>query len=197
MRSEGKWRACGLSVGILLAFAGALPADVTVVSDATWRTSAGVVSVTSDWISNLNYDDSDAAGWQFAFKSPSGDNIWHTSNLSSESPSHARFRHIFNLPAGVSSASGTFFFDDDGDVWINGQHILNDPGGGASTFHLDLDPSLFHPGQNLIAVDGFDKIAPFSNISVEMTINLVPEPGVLSGGVVMTLLVLSRRPRSE
>src|SRR5882724_7846427 len=163
MGSEGIWRAWGLSIVLPLLFGGALRADpVTVVSDATWRTSAGVVSVTSDWVSNLNYDDSDAAGWQFAFKSPSGHNIWHTSNLSAQAPSHARFRYIFNLPADVASASGTFGFDDDGDVWINGTQIVHDANGSAtnSTFNPVLDPSLFHPGQNLIAVEGFDKILP-------------------------------------
>lgn len=196
MGSEGIWRALGLSIGLTLLAAGAARAEsITVVSDATWRTSAGVVAVTPDWISNLNYDDSDQAGWQFAFKSPSGHNIWNTSNLSSQSPSHARFRYIFDLPANVASASGIFGFDDDGDVWINGTHILNDPGGGASTFDLTLDPSLFHAGQNLIAVDGFDKIAPFSNISVEMTLTLAPEPGFSMLAICLAASLLPRRRR--
>ena len=189
MRNEGMWRACALFAGLAMLAAGASRADaVTVVSDATWRTSAGVISVTSDWVSNLNYDDSDAAGWQFAFKSPSGHNIWHTSNMSSLSPSHARFRHIFDLPLEVASVSGTFGFDDDGDVWINGVQVVHDANGSASnsTFNLVFDPALFHPGQNLIAIEGFDKFAPFSNISGDMTINLVPEPGA----AMMTLMVV-------
>ena len=180
-------------IGIMLATPGW--AAVSVVTDATWRTSAGTVSVEADWYSKLNYNDSDAAGWVNAFKSPSGFNIWHTSNKSSESPSHARFRHVFDLPVGVASASGIFGFDDDGDVWINGVHILNDPGGGASTFNLQLDPALFHPGLNLIAVDGFDKIAPFSNISVEMTLNLVPEPGALMMTLALVGIILAHRRR--
>jgi len=56
---------------------------LTIRSDATWRTSRGTVAVTPEWTSSLSYDDSDAAGWVNAFKSPSGDNIWHTSNRSS------------------------------------------------------------------------------------------------------------------
>jgi hypothetical protein len=48
---------------------------VTIRTDDTWRTSRGTTPVTTDWISNLNYDDSDTAGWRNAFKSPSGDNI--------------------------------------------------------------------------------------------------------------------------
>src|SRR5436305_6352064 len=174
MGSEGIW-GWGLSIGLALLFVGASRSQsVTVVSDATWRTSAGVVSVTPDWISNLNYDDSDAAGWKFAFKSPSGHNIWNTSNLSADAPSHARFRYIFDLPVNVASATGTFGFDDDGDAWINGAQIVHDANGSASnsSFTPVLDPSLFHVGENLIAVEGFDKFGPFNNISVDMTINL-------------------------
>src|SRR4051812_32447619 len=180
MGSEGIWRACALFIGLAMLAAGdSRGGTVTVVSDATWRTSAGVVSVTSDWVSNLNYNDSDAAGWVYAFKSPSGHNIWHTSNRSSESPSHARFRYIFDLPLDVASGSGIFNFDDDGDVWINGEQLVHDANGSASnsTFNIVFDPELFHPGQNLIAVEGFDKFAPFSNISAEINLNLVPEPG--------------------
>ena len=36
----------------------------------------------------MDYDDSDAAGWRNAFKSPSGYFIWYSSNLSSDGVSH-------------------------------------------------------------------------------------------------------------
>jgi len=55
-----------------------------------------------------------------------------------------------------------------------------------------LDPSLFHVGENLIAVEGFDKFGPFNNISVDMTINLVPEPGGALFGLTIVSAVLVR-----
>jgi len=36
---------------------------VMIHSDATWRTSRGTVEVTPDWVSAVDYDDSDGAGW--------------------------------------------------------------------------------------------------------------------------------------
>ncbi len=150
--------------------------SLLVRSDATWRTSRGTTPVTSDWISNLDYDDSDANGWRNAFKSPSDDNIWYSSNLSSDGVSHARFRHIFDLTAPVSAASADIFFDDNGELWINGTEIVDDTGGGATSYdNVAIDPGLFVEGENLIAMEGFDTSGPFHNVALDLTLT-VPEP---------------------
>jgi hypothetical protein len=151
---------------------------INVHSDATWRTFDTLPP--SGWNTDLAFDDSDAAGWQNAFKSPSGDNIWFGSNLSSQGPNQAWFRHIFTLNDVVSDAAGNFFFDDNGELYINGHLIINDTGGGSTSFpDVQVDPSFFDVGQNLIAVHGIDTHAPFNNIGVNMTVNTLPEPSNL------------------
>jgi len=149
---------------------------VTVRSDATWRTLAGTESVSPDWISTIDFDET---GWESAFKSPSGDNIWHTSNLGPQSPNSARFRYVFDLAKPVSSASGVFGFDDDGSAFINGIEVVNDYNGHASGFNLALDPDLFQVGSNLVAIEGLNRQAPYNNIAVVLDITLVPEPSTL------------------
>ena len=171
------------------------PQTVTIRSDATWRTSRGSMAVTADWISSVDYDDSDAAGWENAFKSPADDNIWHTSNLGPQSPSHARFRYVFDLAQPVESAFGRFFFDDDGSAFINGIRVVNDTGGGASVFDRVLDPNLFQIGPNLVAVDGFNRFAPYNNIAVRLDLTLVPEPATLGMLTLGGLAMLRRRKR--
>ena len=156
-------------------------------SDATWR--AINPAPAAGWNTDVAFDDSDAAGWEFAFKSPSGDNIWLHSNLSGQAPNQAWFRHVFFLNASPTSAEGRFFFDDNGQAYINGTLVVNDTGGGASTFNLQLDPALFHPGPNLVAVHGIDTSGPFNNIAVNMDILTVPEPAttwlLACGGVLL------------
>src|SRR5205814_2487380 len=92
----------------------------------------------------------------------------------------------------VTSASGLFHFDDNGQAYINGQLIVDDTGGGASNFDLTLDPGLFVVGENLVAVHGIDTIAPDNSIGVNMTINTVPEPAVL--GLLSCACLAMRRP---
>ena len=164
--------------------AGALTAladTVLLKTDASWRTIKGSVTIPTNWNSSVIFDDSDQAGWTNSFKSPEGDRIWHTSNLSSESPANPRFRHVFSLYGTVTNCVGHFYFDDNGTVWINGVQVLDDTGGGASTFdNVILDPSLFHAGDNLIAVWGHNTIAPYNNIEVDITIDIVaPRPTIL------------------
>lgn len=176
---------------LLLAACGAAEAQTTptVKTDATWRTTSTLPP--AGWSTSLTFDDS-AAGWQGAFKSPAGDNIWYGSNQSSQSPDQAWFRHTFTLDRVPTQASGTFFFDDNGEAYINGQLVLNDTGGGATTTSLTLDPRLFVAGDNLVALHGIDTAGPFSNVSVNLF--LAPELACLSAALV-PLLLLRRRPR--
>ncbi|MBN2476632.1 MAG: hypothetical protein JXB62_18625 [Pirellulales bacterium] len=152
---------------------------ISIRSGSTWRTSAGTIAVTPDWIAAVDYDDSDEAGWVDAFKSPAGYLIWHTSNLGPESPNHARFRHVFDLPVAAQTAVMRIAFDDDGSAFINGSEVVADQNGHASSFELSIDPSLFVVGANLIAVDGYNRMAPYNNIGVELDITVVPEPSSL------------------
>ena len=156
-------------------------------TDPSWRTIKGVVAVPADWNSAVSFDDSDAAGWTNSYEVPNTDRIWNTSNLSSESPANPRFRHVFALAGPVRSSVGNFYFDDDATVWINGTEVLNDTDGHAGSFtNVVLDSSLFNPGQNLIAVWGHNKVAPYNVIEAEVSLTLVAERPVLrvaqSGG---------------
>jgi hypothetical protein len=155
--------------------------SVLLKTDATWRTINGSATIPANWNSSAVFDDSDQAGWMNSFKSPAGDHIWNTSNLSSESPANPRFRHVFSLYGTITNCVGHFYFDDNGTVWINGVQVLNDTGGGATTFNnVILDPSLFHAGDNLIAVWGHNTSAPYNNIEVDITFDIVaPRPAIL------------------
>jgi hypothetical protein len=148
-------------------------------SDGTWRATSPAPA--AGWNTNISFNDSDAAGWEDAFKSPQGDKIWFRSNLSAQAPNQAWFRHLFFLSDNTPfSAQGTFLFDDDGEAYLNGTLVVNDTGGGATTTKLQLDPALFHPGTNLVAVHGIDTHTPYNNIAVNMTIVSVARPARLT-----------------
>jgi hypothetical protein len=135
------------------------------------------------WNSDVGFNDSDAAGWESSFKSPAGNNIWFRSNLSSEAPDQAWFRHVFFLTGNVLSAEGLFNFDDDGEAYINGVLVVIDTAN-STTETLQLDPGLFRAGANLVALHGIDTRTPFNNVAVNMTVVTVPEPSA-------TLLIIS------
>jgi hypothetical protein len=165
-------------------------ADVIVKTDATWK--ATNPEPPAGWNTDVNFNDT---GWSNAFKSPSGDNIWLTSNMSAQGPNNVWFRKVFTLDAPVAGALGDFFFDDNGQNYLNGHLIINDTGGGASSFNdVVIDPSFFVVGQNLFAIHGTDTAGPFNNVSANLQITYVPEPGslaLLSAGAF--LLILRRR----
>ena len=171
---------CALLCALLILPGRAIASITNIVSDATWRATSPAPP--AGWNTSIGFDDSDAAGWEYAFKSPNGAKIWIRSNLSSEAPNMAWFRKVFVLPAKPSSASGTFIFDDDGEVYINGTLVLVDPGGGATTFNLLLDTNLFVAGENLIAVHGIDTHTPYNNISVEMSLDVPLETALIRSG---------------
>ena len=174
---------------LLVAPAISFGADVVVKTDATWK--ATNPAPPAGWNTDVNFNDS---GWANAFKSPSGDNIWLTSNMSGQAPNQVWFRKVFTLDGPVSSAVGDFFFDDNGENYLNGHQIINDTGGGATSFNnVVIDPSFFVVGQNLFAIHGIDTVSPFNNVAANIQITVTPEPasvGVLSAGL---LLMLRRR----
>jgi hypothetical protein len=178
----------------LLAFVAGLArgGTVTVMTDTTWR--AVNPQPATGWNTDLNFDDSDAAGWENAVGSATNNHIWFKSLKSADAPNNAWFRHIFMLDDVATAASGNFHFDDNGQAYINGQLIIDDTGGGASNFNLTLDPSLFVVGQNLIAIHGIDTIAPDNSVGVNMTVTTLPEP--TAAGVLAVATLLSRRRRA-
>src|SRR6266446_2130446 len=160
--------------------ASAMASITNIVSDGNWRVRSPAPP--AGWNTSISFNDSDAAGWEYAFSS--GNNIWKNSNQSSSSPGQVWFRHVFVLPAQPTSGSGTFYFDDDGQVYLNGTLIVNDTGGGATTFNLQLATNLFVVGENLIAVHGINTIAPFNSIAVDMTLDVPTETSLVSTGSV-------------
>lgn len=177
VRTLGRWFAAGACAAAFNSSADTL----LLRTDATWRAINGSASIPTNWNSSVVFDDSDQAGWTNSFKSPQGDRIWLTSNLSSDSPANPRFRHVFSLYGTITNCTGHFYFDDNGTVWINGVEVLNDTGGGASTFDgVILDPALFHAGDNLIAVWGHNTEGPYNNIEVDITMDIAaPQPRIL------------------
>src|SRR5258707_57955 len=145
-------------------------AVTNIVSDGNWRVTSPAPP--PGWNTSLLFDDSDAAGGEYALKTPSGNIPGMRSNQSASSPGQVWFRYKFNLAALPNSASGSFYFDDDGQAYLNGTLIVNDTGGGATTVTLPLANSLFVVGDNLIAVHGINTIAPFNTIEVTMTLDV-------------------------
>ena len=140
-------------------------------SDETWRVLRASVATTTNWVSDLGYDDSDAAGWTNAFRDGVGNNIWHTTTQSSQSPANVRFRTKFFYSGDpVIGASLRIAFDDNGEAWFNGTRLINDTGGGATTIIVPVDPALFLTGDNLVAVFGKNSIAPVNSINVRLIV---------------------------
>lgn len=163
-------------------------ADVQVFTDATWRAIGSTPA--AGWNTSVGFDDSDSAGWELAFKSPSENNIWIDSNMSSQAPDQAWFRKVFTLDAAAIQANAEFFFDDNGEGYINGHLVITDSGGGATHTLLSIDPSFFVIGENLIALHGIDTVNPFNNVALSLTV-ITPEPGC--AGIVLLAALFARR----
>ena len=171
----------------LLVLPGPVKASLTnIVSDGNWRVTSPAPP--GGWNTSISFNDSDAAGWEYAFKNPSGNVIWMRSNLSASSPGQVWFRKVFVLPALPTSASGSFYFDDDGQAYLNGTLVVNDTGGGATTTTLQLATNLFVVGENLIAVHGINTIAPYNGIAVDMALDVPTETSLISTGSVWKYL---------
>jgi hypothetical protein len=181
-----------LSSSVVSASSAARAADVTVVTDATWKVTNPAPP--TGWNADVNFDDST---WVNAFKNPSGDNIWMTSNMSGQSPNQVWFRHVFTLTSAVASAVGDFYFDDNGQDYLNGHLLIDDTGGGATHFNgVTIDPSWFVVGQNLFAIHGVDTIAPFAAVAANVQITPVPEPpGLLLAVLAAAPLFLRNRSK--
>jgi hypothetical protein len=175
---------------------GAATARNTVVrTSEKWRITSPAPA--AGWNTNVAFDDSDAAGWEDAFRIGTGSSIWKDSNESSMAPSQVWGRYVFNVESmPIASLTAHVGFDDDGQAYLNGQLLVNDTGGGATGFELTLDPALLHPGQNVLAMHGVDTIAPFNAMSVALRITYVPEPS-MAGAAFVTAAGASMRRRDR
>jgi hypothetical protein len=169
-------------------------ADVTVVSDATWKVTNPAPP--TGWNTDVGFNDS---AWVNAVENPANHNIWMTSLQSASGPNQVWARKVFNLSAPVASAVGHFGFDDNGELYLNGHLLIDDTGGGATVFdNFTIDPALFVVGNNLMAMHGIDTIAPFNSLNAQLPITLAPEPGcawLLGTGAVGLLARGTRRAR--
>jgi hypothetical protein len=159
---------------------------LVVLTDDTWRVTDQ--SPTAGWNTDTGFDDSDAAGWEYAFDGNLG--IWHTSELTATSPGEVWFRKTFTVDGLVTSAFAECFFDDDGEVFINGVRVVNDTGGGSTLFQFALDGGLFHEGMNLIAARAIDRFAPYHDFRLRLDLEVIPAP---AGALVLFPAMLIRR----
>jgi hypothetical protein len=168
----------------------------SISTDATWR--ATNPKPPTGWNTDISFDDSDAAGWQFAVKDTKPNNhIWYENISSDQAPANAWFRKVFTLDSLVSAAYALIWLDDNGQVYINGTKIVDDNGSGGSSYDLTLDPALFRIGQNLIAIHGADEYTPYHTVGMELTLS-VPEPNtnfVVAGIAVPFVLRFRHRRR--
>jgi hypothetical protein len=177
--------------GVLGVTAAASAADVTVVSDSTWKVTSPAPA--AGWNTDVVFDES---AWVNAVDNPTNHNMWMTSLQSASGPNQVWARKVFHLGAPVASAVGHFGFDDNGQLYLNGHLLIDDTGGGATVFdNFAIDPSFFIVGDNLIAMHGIDTIAPFNSLNANLPITLVPEPGYasLAGLGAIWLLARSRK----
>lgn len=112
-------------------------------------------------------DDFDDSGWNAAVAAGTGPNapvegstaLWSSSSAASTTE-HVLFRQAFALPLGSSiSASVSFRFDDEGDIWLNGVWIAGDTSGSPTSIDgtqtVSFSSAILRPGAtNVIAVEG-------------------------------------------
>lgn len=96
-------------------------------------------------------------------------------NISVSDPNWANgtgyFRKTFDLDAAPSSASIRTLFDDDGDVYLNGNQIIsNHDGFIAGIDQVVIDPSIFVTGTNVLGVVAQDSAGGCQWIQAELTI---------------------------
>jgi hypothetical protein len=145
---------------------------VSISTDSTWR--AINPKPPTGWNTDISFDDSDAAGWQFAVKDVKPNNhIWYENILSDQAPAAAWFRKVFTLDS-----------------------MVDDNGSGGSSFDLTLDPSLFRIGENLVAIHGVDQYTPYHTVGMDLSLT-IPEPATifLIASIAAPFVLRARRTR--
>lgn len=123
---------------------------VVISTGSDWKTAT---QSATGWNTNTAFDDS---GWSNAtvpgIVLPN--TIWHPSWSST-----AFFRKVVELPEGTSTGYLETWFDDDGEVFINGTRVINDYSGSSANYFPNVDVSAYlQSGRNLIAAKGVDYI---------------------------------------
>jgi hypothetical protein len=121
-------------------------ADVIVTTGSTWKATSA--SPSSGWNTSTSYDDT---SWENA--TPAGvilpNTIWLGPYLGG--PSEVWFRQVFDPSAGTAPFVLNSWFDDDGELFINGAQVVLDQSGLANNvFNVDVS-SYLTAGQNVIA----------------------------------------------
>ena len=156
-------------------------------------------SVNVGWNTDLSYDDSDAAGWKYATKSPypAANAIW-ADGMHPNGFTPAYFRYKFVVDGTPTKGLLTVLVDDDAQVYINGERVVNDTDGvGTLVRDVDVTTSL-RQGENLIATKAHDSWGGGEHFMSDFTIQYepIPEPSnlvLLSMGAVGLLVYAWRR----
>lgn len=151
-----------------------------IISDGTWKFSD---SEEAGWL-NSGFDDSswifvEAPSMGQCGPNPVGGGITENGvqNISVSDPNWAGatgyFRKTFNLSALPTSASIRALYDDDGDVYLNGNLIISNHDGFIAGIDQEtIDPSTFNIGTNVLAVAVDDAAGGCQWLQAELTLQL-------------------------
>ena len=175
-----------LFLGLL---AGATPGSATVLTatDSSWKITPIASDASSGWNSNTAFND---AGWQSATVlaiSPylNANFIWSSDGQFSITETQVWARAIFNLSTLPLSAFLDSAFDDDGDIYINGNLVVSDHNGSANANPSVSIASYLTLGDNLIAFTATDNYLTYgynhaAAAQIDATFAQVPEPATLA-----------------
>jgi hypothetical protein len=124
--------------------------------DQTWRSTTTEPGL--GWQTDMQFDDSSAAGWEGS--SPAGSNstydykhIWSPKGNSVVTTWFRKIITINELPLGARFLGG---FDDDGEIYINGNLVFDDKSEFAGPLGRVDITSYLRQGENLIASRAYD-----------------------------------------
>lgn len=165
----------------LLGVASSSSATVLTATDSSWKVTVSDPGA-SGWNSNAAFNDS---GWASATELATwpgyvANVIWSSGGQFSTSETQIWARGIFNLSALPLSAVLNNGFDDDGDIYVNGNHVVSDHNGFANNSFSDITSHLVI-GNNLIAFTAIDNYLVWgynhgAAVQVDATFAQVPEP---------------------
>ena len=176
-------------------------ADLQILTDTSWRAigplgnQAGIpindVGSSweipySGWNSDLNFDDSDNAGWRNAIPYPyspcvpPANAIWVDGTNGTDGSTPAYFRKKFFLDGIASSATLNLWVDDDAQAYINGTLVIDDHDNTAyDSYQIDVTSRLV-AGENLIAIKAQDSFGIYEGLCVDLQVDSVPEPSTVT-----------------
>ena len=179
---------CGATLFLgLLSVATPSAAAVLTATDSSWKVTASAPGA-SNWNSSAVFNDS---AWQSAtvlynvsdyLPGYAAKGIWSSGGQYSESETQIWARGVFNLGTLPLAAWLDSAFDDDGDIYVNGSHVVSNHDGvaGWASKSLDLTPYLVL-GNNLIAFTATDNYRTYGYnhaawAQIDARFAQVPEP---------------------